>query len=217
MANVSIFNDALLSGGPLRINGYTYFKRGNRVIVCKSKRGKRKERSAGEIESSARFTEVRKMWRMYRRTIGDLPIWSVAARETGAAKSDSLFHRLNGGCFRPGEGVWAFPSFRFSVGSLEMPVVKEMSREEWTVTLEWENGMECPRAAAHDRVFVGYFFETLPRSPLLIEVPGACRADGRVKVEIPSVGQPDGTPLHIYLFFGNEAGTRFSPSAYIRV
>ncbi len=46
---------------------------------------------------------------------------------------------------------------------------------------------------------------------------GACRGDGTVTVDIPSAGQPDGTRLHLYLFFGNEMANRFSPSVYMEV
>ena len=111
MENTLSIPVALLAQGPLRIDGVTYYRHGNKVRACKSQRGPRKVRRQGEEESSNRFTEVRKMWRIYRRAIGDLPIWRVMAKETGVNKSDSLFHSRNGGCFRPGVGVWAFPTF----------------------------------------------------------------------------------------------------------
>jgi len=34
-------------------------------------------------------------------------------------------------------------------------------------------------------------------------------------VRIPDGRMPEGTALHLYLFFGNKAGTRFSPSVYV--
>lgn len=169
------------------------------------------------MQSSDRFREVRKMWRVYRLAIGDLSIWRVAARERGFMKSDSCFHSVNGGCFRPGEGVWAFRAFQFSVGTLDMPQVTGVEREGWKVTIQWENDVDCPKAAASDRVFVGYFYDTLRRSPMLIRAGAACRGDGRVELDIPPVEQPDGTLLHLYLFFGNEDLTRFSPSGYVEV
>ena len=116
--------------------------------TCKTKRGPKKTRTEGEEQSSNRFTEVRKMWRVYRRAIGGLPIWSVWARQTGAPKSDTLFHSVNGSCFRPGEGVWAFPTFRFSMGTLDAPVITCTERNGWTVTLRWENDVDCPKANA---------------------------------------------------------------------
>ena len=154
------------------------------------------------------------MWKVYRLATAELPIWSVMAREVGMAKSDALFHRMNGACFRSGEGVWSFPTFQFSTGTLEMPVLTAVRREGWTVELEWAADGELGPSRAADRVYVGYFFGTLPRSPLMVEAVGVRRRDGRAVVEIPPVGQPDGTPLHLYVFFGSEANDRFSPSAY---
>ena len=217
MENTLSIPVALLAQGPLRIDGVTYYRHGNKVRACKSQRGPRKVRREGEEESSNRFTEVRKMWRIYRRAIGDLPIWRVMAKETGGNKSDSLFHSQNGGCFRPGMGVWAFPTFCFSVGTLDAPVITGAVREGWSVTLNWENDIDRPKAGNSDRVYVGYFYDTEPRAPQMLSCWGACRGDGTVTVDIPSAGQPDGTRLHLYLFFGNEMSNRFSPSGYVEV
>lgn len=205
---------ALLAQGSIKMDGYTYYKHGNKVRTCKSQRGAKKSRSEGEQLSSDRFTEARKMWRVYRRAIGGLPIWTVWAREAGYAKSDSAFHSVNGGCLRPGGGVWAFPTFRFSMGKLQAPVITDVKREGWRVTLRWQNAIDCPKASLSDQVHVGYFYDTLPGSPQLISCPDVTRADETVSFNFPPVDQPDGTPLHLYLFFGNEQSDRFSPSEY---
>ena len=217
MDKTSSVLQALLHNGPIRSDGVTYFLQGGQVRTCKTKRGPKKSRSEGEEQSSNRFTEVRKMWRVYRRATGGLPIWSVWARETGAPKSDTLFHSVNGSCFRPGEGVWAFSTFRFSMGTLDAPVITSTERDGWSVTLRWENDVDCPKASAADQVYLGYFYGTLPRSPQFITCINAHRGDSEVTVEIPSAKQPDGTPLHLYLFFGNENPNRFSPSEYVEV
>ena len=208
---------ALLAQGPIRIDGVTYYRHGNKVRACKSRRSPKKTRTEGEKESSSRFTEARKMWRIYRRAIGDLPIWKIMAKEMGINKSDSLFHSQNGGCFRPGEGVWAFSTFRFSTGTLNAPVITEVTREKWSVTLKWENDINCPKASVSDQVDVGYFYGTLPRAPQMITCFNTFRGDGCVTVNIPEGKQPEGTPLHLYLFFGNKNSTRFSPSTYTEV
>ena len=205
---------ALLANGPVRMDGVTYYLHGNSIRICKSKRGAKKSRSEGEEKSSNQFTEARKMWRVYRRATGGVPVWKIWAKETHASKSDSVFHSVNSGCFRPGEGVWAFPIFRFSMGSLDAPVITDIARDSWTVTLRWENDVDRPKANASDQVYLGYFYGTHPRSPQMITCLNAHRGDGKVTVEIPKVGQPDGTPLHLYLFFGNENSDRFSPSEY---
>ena len=206
---------ALLSNGPVRMDGVTFYRHGNNVRICKSKRGPKKSRSEREVQSSNQFSEVRKMWRVYRRATGGLPVWKIWAKETHAAKSDSAFHSINGGCLRPGEGVWAFPTFRFSMGTLEAPVITDATRDGWTVTLRWENDSDRPKASASDQVYLGYFYATQPRSPQMIACPGTHRGDGGVTVEIPAAGQPAGTPLHLYLFFGNVNPDRFSPSEYV--
>jgi len=156
MENTLSIPVALLAQGSIRIDGITYYRHGNKVRACKSRRSPKKTRTEGEEESSSRFTEARKMWRIYRRAIGDLPIWKLMAKEMGINKSDSLFHSQNGGCFRPGEGVWAFPTFRFSTGTLDAPVITGVTREGWSVTLNWENDIDCPKASVSDQVYVGY-------------------------------------------------------------
>lgn len=208
---------AILANGSVKLDGYTYFLYGGKPRKCKSNRGPKKSRTEREKQTSDRFTEARKMWKIYKRAIGDLPIWRVEARERGVAKSDSLFHSINGGCLQPGEGVWAFKTFRFSVGTLDAPVITSSEREGWRVTLHWENGIDCPKANTSDRVFVGYFYDTLHRSPCLLRDIPAQRGDGSTTVKIPSGDQPEGTPLHLYLFFGNKELARFSPSEYIQV
>lgn len=208
---------ALLANGPQKEGDYTYYLYGGKIRKCKSKRGPKRSRTEQELQSSNCFTEARKMWTVYRRAIGALPIWRIMARETGISKSDSAFHSINSGCFRPGEGVWAFQTFRFSAGSLNAPVISGAERNGWSVTLRWENDRDTPKARASDQVFVGYFYDTLRRSPQLIHNSITCRGDGKITVEIPPVNQPEGTPLHLYLFFGTEEQDRFSPSEYVKL
>lgn len=217
MANnrqLNLLKEMVKSGGPIRMEGMTYYVRNGKLQACASKRGRRKVRTEKEVAANDRFSEVRTLWRMYRRAAGELPVWRMAAREAGAAKSDSLFHSLNGACVRAGEGVWAFPAFRFAAGSLEMPVVTGVAREGWRVTLEWEYDGAHAEARDGDRVYVGYFYGTQPQVPQLAVAEGVCWKDGRVVVDIPPMGQPEGTPLHLYLFFGTERNDRFSPSVY---
>ena len=191
MDELNIWMKGVLSGGPVRMDGTTFYLHGGKVRVCSSRRAKRKERTEGEKLSSDRFTEVRKMWRVFRRVFGELEVWRVAAREAGKARGDTLFHALNGGCIRPGEGVWAWSAFSFAAGSLDKA------------------------AGAGDAVYVGYFYEGMGRTPGLVCAEGARREDCRARVAVPDGGMPEGTALHLYLFFGNKAGTRFSPSVYV--
>ena len=77
---------ALLANGPIKMDGYTYFLYGGKIRKCKSKRGPRKSRTEGERQTTDRFTETRKMWKIYRRAIKDLPIWRVEAGQEGSLK-----------------------------------------------------------------------------------------------------------------------------------
>ena len=156
------------------------------------------------------------MWRIYRRAIGGLTdMEGYGQRNGGLIKVDSLFHSQNGGMFSTGNGVWASLTFCFSVGTLDAPVITGAVREGWSVTLNLGNDIDRPKAGNSDRVYVGYFTtrNLVPRKCCL--ALGACRGDGTVTVDIPSAGQPDGTRLHLYLFFGNEMSNRFSLSVYI--
>jgi len=205
-----------LSQGPVRLDGVTYYLRNGRVCVRPSHHKKRGKRSEAELATTGRFVEMRKLWTMYRRAVGELPVWRVAARGVGAGQGDTLFHRLNAGCVRGGEGVWAFPAFRFAAGSLDMPVLREAWRERGTVTLEWEVDEDHAGARWSDRVYVGYFYDAEPRVPGLVEA-STQRVAGQATVEIPLLEERADAALHLYLFFGNEDGTRFSPSVYAGV
>ena len=152
-------------------------------------------------------------------TAGQSRIYRYGELKQGqeGSKSDSLFHSINGGCLQPGKGVWAFKTFRFSVGSLDAPVITAAEREGWTVTLHWKNGANCPKADSSDWVFLGYFYDTLRRSPQLTLDYMPRRIDEKITIEIPPADQPEGTRLHLYLFFGNEEFTQFSPSEYVEL
>ncbi|HIX03086.1 MAG TPA: hypothetical protein H9863_03075, partial [Candidatus Odoribacter faecigallinarum] len=75
MDELNIWMKGVLSGGPVRMDGTTFYLHGGKVRVCSSRRAKRKERTEGEKLSSDRFTEVRKMWRVFRRVFGELEVW----------------------------------------------------------------------------------------------------------------------------------------------
>ena len=140
MGRSSLLKVLLSSSGAVRVEGYTYFMRGGKLVVMKSKRDKQRQRTELQEASSARFTEARKMWKVYR---------------LATAEFDALFHRVNGACFRPGEGVWTFPTFQFSTGTLEPPVVTAVRRDGWSVELEWAVEEEIAPSRAKDRVYVG--------------------------------------------------------------
>lgn len=212
---LNLLREIVKGSGPIRVGGMTYYVRNGKFQACASKRAGRKERTEKEIASSDHFAEVRTLWKMYRRAVGELPVWRMAAREVGAAKSDSLFHSLNGACVRPQEGVWAFSAFPFATGSLDVPVLKSVQREGWQVALEWENDGAQAEVRKKDRVYVGYFYDTQPQVPQLALTENGRRQDGRILINIPPMGQPEGTPLHLYLFFGSEKNDRFSPSVYL--
>lgn len=189
MAKTDVLKRALLADGPLRLDGVTFYLHGDSVRMCSSKRDKRKTRTEKEIASSSHFSEVRKMWSICRRALGDLPVWRAMAREMGRSKADSLFHSVNGGCIRAGEGVWAFSRFCFSVGVLDAPVLTAVGREGWQVTLAWGQEEERPKASASDRLYLGYFYATQPRAPQMLAIGDACRGDGHLTVTIPDKGE----------------------------
>lgn len=78
MENTLSIPVALLAQGSIRIDGITYYRHGNKVRACKSRRSPKKTRTEGEEESSSRFTEARKMWRIYRLC----PSWGFTDMET---------------------------------------------------------------------------------------------------------------------------------------
>ena len=145
----------LLQGECLRIGGITYYMHSGKIRACPSKRERRDSRTDKEAKARGAFTAVRRFWSVYRRALNGLKIWSVAARERGRGKSDSLFHSVNAAAISPEGKVWAYPAFRFAEGSLAMPVLRGVEREGWTVCVAWEEGTGCVGADAADRLYVG--------------------------------------------------------------
>ena len=102
------------------------------------------------------------------------------------------------------------------MGTLEAPVITGTERNGWTVTLNWENGIDCPKASSSDQVFVGYFYDTLRRSPrLLRDIP---RSQGRRKRNYrnPLRGSTGRTPLHLYLFLEIANSPDFHPASTLK-
>ena len=181
----------VLCGQRLRIGGITYYMQSGKLRACASKRGKRPSATAKEVRARGAFAAVRKLWSMYRRALGGLEIWRVAAREAGGGKADSLFHSMNAATIDAEGQVWAFAAFRFSAGSLAMPVLRAVERAGRTVR-----------------------YGTAPGSPCLLEVAGVARADGAAEFAVPASGEPEDAALHLYFFFASPDGSRFSPSVY---
>lgn len=118
----------ILPGKRLRVGGVTYYVRDGKLMACASRRGKRKGRTEAEQAVTSRFAEVQRLWKVYRLATGNLPVWQTAARELGAHRGNTLFMRMNSGCVRAGEGVWAFDGFRFATGSLDVPLLRGARR-----------------------------------------------------------------------------------------
>ena len=112
MENTLSIPVALLAQGPLRIDGVTYYRHGNKVRACKSQRGPRKVRREGEEESSNRFTEVRKMWRIYRRAVGTYRYGGLWPKKRGLIKVILCFILKTGDVF---DREWEFGLSRPSV------------------------------------------------------------------------------------------------------
>lgn len=207
----------IMAGKRLRVGGITYYMRDGQLMACASRRGKRTRRSAAERAAAERFAEVQRLWKVWRRATGDLPVWRVAAREAGAHRGNALFTKLNAGCVRAGEGVWAFDGFRFATGSMDVPLLRGARREGVWVTLEWERGEDAGGARWSDRVYVGFFSGTDARSPGMAACGEAVRGDGRAVAVLPLEAGEEDAEAHLYLFFGAADGSRFSPSVYVRL
>ena len=145
----------VLCGQRLRIGGITYYMQSGKLRACASKRGKRPSATAKEVRARGAFAAVRKLWSMYRRALGGLEIWRVAAREAGGGKADSLFHSMNAATIDAEGQVWAFAAFRFSAGSLAMPVLRAVERAGRTVHVHGEFGESAVYDSGESRESAG--------------------------------------------------------------
>ncbi len=210
-----------------RVNGITYYWRNGQLICRTSKNEKRTSRkdengkelplrSPAQEKSSSVFSEAQAMTKAYFLAHGHLLIWVVAPKTKPGQSSWALHRHLNKAAYIPDEGVRYFNSYRFSHGILEFPDNFTVRREGWHITLEWEDDRDQPAAAAGDLLFVGYFHEGYPRSPLLVPVTGATRGEQRAEFDIPPLDQPDGGALHLYPFFGRADKSAYAGSYYMR-
>lgn len=112
---------AILANGPVKADGYTYFLYGGKVRKCKSTRGPRKSRTEGEKQTTDRFTEARKMWKIYKRAIGGLT--NMANRGPGERGfQERLFIPFNQrGMPTPGQRSMGIQNFPFFHGNTRSP------------------------------------------------------------------------------------------------
>lgn len=117
----------------------------------------------------------------------------------------------------PGQRSMGIQNFPFFFGNTRSPRHHRHGTQRVDGHFELGKRHRLPESSASDQVFVGYFYDTLRRSPCLLRDIPARRGDENVTIEIPSGDQPEGTPLHLYLFFGDSELARFSPSEYTQV
>lgn len=210
------------------INGETRYLKNGVECRCASKR----PRSAQEkAEAKERASEGRKEWmvvfgvvssvlKALFRQLGEWQTWNAFADKL-TITGWSLCSKLNNSCCDV-NGVRNFRAFVFSLGWLANPLYTRLSRQGWTLTLEWED--RCHRRANRgtDRLMVGYFYHSYANAPQVIVDTGVTRADGRVEFTLPGKGfdgeaLPGDEVVHIYPFFTRPDRSDSSRSLYFRV
>ncbi|WP_065220132.1 MULTISPECIES: hypothetical protein [Butyricimonas] len=133
------------------IDGETRYEKNGVECRCASKRprsaqekAEAKERaSEGRKERMAVFGVVSSVLKALFRQLGEWETWSVFTRKLTVTGRD-LCNKLNNSCCDV-NGVRNFRAFVFSLGWLANPLYTRLSRQGWTVTLEWED--RCHRRA----------------------------------------------------------------------
>lgn len=210
------------------INGETRYLKNGVECRCASKRprsaqekAEAKERETDEHkEQEALFTTVVFTLKALFRQLGEWETWNSFARKL-TITGWILCNKLNNSCCDV-NGVRNFRAFVFSLGWLANPLYTRLSRQGWTVTLEWED--RCHRRANRgtDRLMIGYFYHSYANAPQVIVDTGATRADGRVEFTLPSKGfdgeaLPADEVVHVYPFFTRPDRSDSSRSLYFRV
>lgn len=190
-------------------NGQTYARR---APTPKSS-GKQKERSEKQKASTTRFQLLQRLYAYYKRSIS-ADIWRVAAREKGRM-AHNLFYSENYGCF-DGKGQLVKPELlRFSAGSLLLPPGLRVERTgDGVFRATWEAEEEWETCAGTDRLLAGVVYPSLmPSMYRALESSGTrgeLAGTFRVRTDL-------GPTAHVYLFFGREDGTAYSPSLHFLV
>ena len=190
-------------------NGRTYARR----VPDPEIGGQPKERSEKQKASTTRFQLLQRLYAYYKRSIS-ADIWRVAAREKGRM-AHNLFYSENYGCF-DGEGQLVKPELlRFSAGSLLLPPGLRVERTgEGVFRATWEAEEEWGTCAGTDRLLAGVVYPSLmPSMYLALETSGTRggrEGTFRVRTDL-------GPTAHVYLFFGREDGTAYSPSLHFLV
>lgn len=149
--------------------------------------------------------------------------WRLVSKDLGRTSSgrlrpfDSLFKAVNYNVLDGPNGISYYPDFHFSIGPLVQPREVKVTREGWMLTIEWEvPNRKHKHSQPHDQLLVGFFYDSRPDAPRMVEKVKATRGEQRATVKIPAHDFPDDEVLHLYLFFKNAEGTIYSANRYVR-
>lgn len=202
-----------------RVHGETttlYWRLGNPVIRKRRNRnvsGKKWKHTPKRVEAINKFTTGRRLTAAFLLVLGEVSPWRRAARLSGAngQTGENFFFSRNHGYLSADGKIADFPHFRLSLGRLLSSPGIRLSREGYTVTLEWDATGEQPLASPDDLLHVGIIYDPEPDCLELADTSGTRRKDGKL---VLTLDPARGTRVHLYPFFGREDNSDFSDNDY---
>lgn len=140
-------------------------------------------------------------------------IWRAVAKTVGRHAPNVFFSR-NFHCFGEEGQIADFGNFMFTDGTLPLPRNLEVSGEGPLFKVTWQEERMWKTVSGTDRLQIGVLYDNDSRIPRVTSQVKGRR--GELHGEF-TLDESIGKKAHVYIFFCNETGTRFSACRYFHV
>lgn len=212
---VKNFINGLFQG---RHNNLIFYTRGDETYVRryaipgKKRKWEIEGRSPKQRAVAIRFKAVQVFYMTFAKQVSP-DIWRIAAKAKGRYASNMFFSK-NFHCFGDEGEIVDFENFMFTDGSLPLPRNLEVSGAGPLFKVTWQEERTWKTVAETDRLQIGVLYDNDPRIPrVAIQVKGR---RGELHGEF-ALDASIGKKAHVYIFFRDETGTKFSASQHVHV
>jgi hypothetical protein len=139
------------------------------------------------------------------------PVWGKMAE---GVTPNNLFVKTNLSVFNSEGGISDYGKLKISVGDLPLPkniVVENSAAGNGAISISWSDNSGKDIAAATDKLRI---VTVNGIEPEVLDGFNFTRQNRTATINLP---YPAGTTVHVYLFFQNEAGEKYSDSFYALV
>ena len=159
-----------------------------------------------------RFKAVQVFYMTFTKQVSP-EIWRAVAKTVGRHAPNVFFSR-NFHCFGEEGQIADFGNFMFTDGTLPLPRNLKVSGEGPLFKVTWQEERMWKTVSGTDRLQIGVLYDNDSRIPRVASQVKGRR--GELHEEF-TLDESIGKKAHVYIFFCNETGTRFSACRYFHV